>query len=157
MNDGVVSAASCCLTRVPATAADVARLAWIYQGRLKVGDLISGPPHEPHRTREEAERCYHAWVLSSLGLGWVAGEREDLDPDRDVFSNWAACEAVVGWVESARFDEPPVPVTCGAPTKKGAYYRDLAGPNMIALCAPEHYTIDVARTLVRRSTQLTYS
>lgn len=152
MNDGVTRPAQCCCARVPATAEDVARLDWIYHGSLKVGDPILGPAHPPHATQEEAEACYRDWVVASLGLGRVAGD----EGEPRLFSSWQGCEAVVGWDEPHSLGESPCPLVCNQPTRKAAWYRDVVGQEPIALCDP-HYTLEVARTLVRHASQVTYS
>jgi hypothetical protein len=111
---------------VPATAEDVARLDWIYHGQLSVGDLILGPAHEPHATKEEAEACFNAWRRAQP----VALDHE--------WDNWLAC------------------LVCGAPTKKAARIRDVAGPSYYELC-DEHLTEEHARSLITDIASAVYS
>jgi hypothetical protein len=127
-NDGRVWTHSCCRTQVPATAEQVAELEWIYHGSLKVGDLIDGPPHAPHATKEEAEECYHQWRLRRVA--------ESIEFADDVFGEWQGCRAVEG-APDFEGDEPGREVTlsyCDAPSKGGARYRDDHHPEVLALC-----------------------
>ena len=103
-NDDRIWAHQCCCTMVPATMDDVARTQDIYHGTLKVGDLVLGPPHEPHATKEEAEECFHQWRL-----------RQKIRLDGG-YGNWESCEV------------------CGEPTKKGAAQPDIGGARHVALC-----------------------
>jgi hypothetical protein len=60
------------------------------------------------------------------------------------WSNWASCQA------------PAEEGECGAPTKGGVRYRPLGIDGYVDLC-DEHRTLEIARDLVPRATQLTYS
>ena len=142
-NDDRIWTHSCCRTQVPATEEDVARNEWIYHGSQKVGDLIDGPPHEPHATREEAEDCYHRWRLREI--------EESLEFDDAVFGDWQGCEAQI------QITDRPVGLTkCDKPTKGGARYRDDRHPEVLALC-PDHRDPEIVLGQIGRVTASTYS
>lgn len=132
-NDDRIWAASCCRTQIPATAEDVAASDWIYHGSLKVGDLIDGLPHEPHPTREAAERCFNEWR-----------RLQPIELVDDLYPRWHDCEG-------DDWGEP-----CGEPTKGGAWHHDYAHKREYALC-PEHRTVDCVLSLIVDVTSVTHS
>lgn len=143
-NDDRIWTHSCCRTQVPATEKDVADTDWIYHGRLKVGDRIDGPPHEPHATKEEAEECYHQWRLREA--------ERTLEFDDAVFGDWQGCQAILG-VPSE--DDERV-YRCDTPTKGGARYRDDHYPEVLALCS-DHRDPDRVLGQIGRVTKSAYS
>lgn len=143
MRDHRISPLSCCREQVPATEQDVKDTEWIYMGRLKVGDLIDGPPHTPHETRADAEKCFHDWLDRQL--------EETLKFDDSLHMNWVGCEATI-----AIHDDPEVPGKCDEPTKGGARYQTYPGPEHVALC-PIHRTLEVVKSLARHPTSITHS
>lgn len=143
-NDDDIWTHTCCRTKVPATAEDVARLDWIYHGRLKVGDPIDGPAHEPHATREEAEECYHQWRLREA--------EKTLEWDDAVFADWQGCQALIQLDTKARGDL----TRCDKPTKGGARYRDDHHPEVLALC-PDHRDPEHVLGQIGRVTSSMYS
>ncbi len=147
-NDDRVWAHSCCRTRVPATEKDVAETEWIYHGSLKVGDLIDGPPHEPHATRKEAEDCFHEWRIAQI--------KESVEFEDVVFTDWQGCRAVLGSPDFEGDEDSGTRSFCDVPTKGGARYRDDRSPEVLALCTDHR---DVAHVLAQagRYTASTYS
>jgi hypothetical protein len=165
-NDDRIWTHECCRTTVPATEKDVADTEWIYHGKLKVGDPISGPPHKPHGTRAEAGQCYHDWRMRKI--------RESVEFDDAVFGSWQGCIAIVG--SNPEIDNCPTPMyhethrycpscpwtedyegeVCDQPTKGGARYRDDHSPEAVALC-PEHRSVEVVLAQARVVTGSIYS
>jgi hypothetical protein len=86
------------------------------------GEPTIGKPHAPHKTREEAEQCYHDWRFQRI--------TDSIEFSDDVFSSWQGCTAYLT-SDGSSLDR------CDKPTKGGARYRDDHHPDTMALC-PDH-------------------
>ncbi len=157
-NDNRIWAHECCCTKIPATEEDIKELDWIH-----VGDLILGPAHEYHETKEEAEACLNNWRRDP--------ERVSLDGQ---YYHWAGCEARFTpvneevencpqpyWHKTHRYC-PACPWTenydkvCDKPTKNHARIKDVGGLHDVALCE-KHLTVEDAIGTIRDITYVMYS